>query len=238
MKATSKKFKTPPFKPNFENGGLWEYYKDLERQFENYLQYVPYLVGNEKTYSYRLADLILSIGAHIDSTFKEIARYPDFEKKYPGILINSKGKQKNTTIWDYYDLSEEYSLPAKRVWFKRLPERQEIHPFRDYQKKIDKKGKEVIVCPNWWNVYNGVKHKFKDNFGKATLRVARNALAGAFLLNVVHIPGALRLCEYGLVTNSVGNRVRPCSSFEHNLIAKMKPNKHVETSVFAYDYNQ
>lgn len=103
-----------PFKPNFDKGGLWEYYKDLERQFENYLQYVPYLVGNETTYSYRLANLILGIGAHIDSAFKEIAKYPDFEKRYPGILKSAKGKTRKPTIWDYYVLSEEYDLPSKK----------------------------------------------------------------------------------------------------------------------------
>jgi hypothetical protein len=53
------------FNPTFENGGFWEYYKDLERQFENFLNYVPYLKDNENTYSFRLANLLLSIGAWI-----------------------------------------------------------------------------------------------------------------------------------------------------------------------------
>jgi len=66
------------FNPTFENGGYWEYYKDLERQFENFLDYVPYLEGNEKTYSFRLASILLSIGSHVDSAFKEMSKYPDF----------------------------------------------------------------------------------------------------------------------------------------------------------------
>lgn len=40
------------FKPTFENGGFWEYYKDIEHQFENFLEYVPYLKGNKGTYSF------------------------------------------------------------------------------------------------------------------------------------------------------------------------------------------
>jgi len=51
------------FKPNFDNGGFWDYYKDIERQFESFLEYVPYLKDNENTYSFRLANIILAIGA-------------------------------------------------------------------------------------------------------------------------------------------------------------------------------
>ena len=41
------------FNPTFENGGFWEYYKDLERQFEEFLEYVPYLEENENTSFFR-----------------------------------------------------------------------------------------------------------------------------------------------------------------------------------------
>ena len=41
----SDKDKPSCFTPTFENGGYWEYYKDLEGQFENFLESVPYLSG-------------------------------------------------------------------------------------------------------------------------------------------------------------------------------------------------
>jgi len=87
------------FEPTFENGGYWEYYKDLERQFESFLEYVPFLDGNENTYSFRLANLILSIGAHIDSAFKEVAKTQPFT---PNTLIleNADGTpKKKITFW-------------------------------------------------------------------------------------------------------------------------------------------
>ncbi len=62
----------------FEIGNFWELYKDLERQFEDFLEYVSYLEGNEETYSFRLANLILGIGGYVDSAFKEMARYQDY----------------------------------------------------------------------------------------------------------------------------------------------------------------
>jgi hypothetical protein len=184
--------KEPIFAPTFENGGFWEYYKDLERQFENYLEHVPYLQGNENTYSFRLANLILAIGAYVDSAFKEIARYTEFSKKYPQLFQQvSEGKP---TIGDYYPLSLEYKLPKREVFFKCLPERQRIKPFLEFEKV----GKS-LKTPDWWGVYNGVKHRFKESFRQANLQNVRNALSGAFLLNAIHIPSAVRLVELGIL---------------------------------------
>ena len=112
----SEKERPPKFIPTFENGGYWEYYKDLERQFENFLEQVPYLKGNEVTYSFRLANLILAIGAHIDSALKEIAAYPFFSSNYPDMLNPkiekgpNKGKPRKPSITDYYPISEKYNL--------------------------------------------------------------------------------------------------------------------------------
>ena len=118
--------KEKSFKPTFENGGYWEYYKDLERQFEKFLEFVPYLSGNEETYSFRLANQILAIGAHIDSAFKEMFRYSDFSKKYPEILQKIDDEKAN--IKDYRELEKEYCLSTREVAFKRLPERETVIP--------------------------------------------------------------------------------------------------------------
>ena len=99
-------------KDAFEDGYFWEYYMDLERQFIEYLNFVPYLEGNEKTYSFRLANLILSIGAHTDSAFKEIAKFHEFSDKYPDMTNpkNRKGEPRYPNIRDYYPIESEYSL--------------------------------------------------------------------------------------------------------------------------------
>lgn len=185
----SGKNRQPKFIPIFENGGYWEYYRDLERQFENFLDFVPYLPGNEKTYSFRLADLLYAIGAHIDSAFKEVAKYPEFFTKYPEILRKSR-----PSIVDYFSIAEEYRLHQRKVMFKCLPEREQVIPYQQYLKI----GNEVKT-PSWWQAYNRVKHHFSKNFQKANLQNTRDALAGAFLLNIIHIPAYIRLIEYRLV---------------------------------------
>ncbi len=182
--------KIEKFKPTFENGGFWEYYRDLERQFEDFLEYVPYFAGNKGTYSFRLANLMLNIGAHIDSAFKEVAKYPLLAEKYPDVLRKvTKGE---ANIVDYFFLANEYSFSEREIIFKCLPARVILVPYKDYVRKGGR-----LSTPNWWRVYNKVKHEFSDNFQKATLRTTRDALAGAFLINACHIPSAMRLCEYG-----------------------------------------
>jgi hypothetical protein len=239
--------KEQDFKPDFENGGFWEYYKDLERQFESFLEYVPYLKGNENTYSFRLANILLAIGAHIDSALKKIAEDPSFSTKYPK-MINPTGKNPKTNeeeprlqnINDFYPLSEEYKLYEKVVSFKRLPDREPITPFEEYRKEIGK-------VPYWWTAYNKVKHHFTENFKeKANLKTVRDALAGAFLINVIFEPATIRLAEYGLVkfkfsryghcekqlTFSRGS----CSQFKGLIEPDYAFDCLIETPIFMYEY--
>lgn len=228
----------PHFTPIFENGGYWEYYRDLERQFEDFLEFVPYLSGNENTYSFRLANLILAIGAHVDSAFKEMARYPEFLTKYPLILLGQNGKSKKPTILDYYDLAVEYELPRRVVMFKRLPERERLMPFQQYAKVGG-----TMETPNWWKIYNGVKHHFGENFEKANLQNTRDALAGAFLLNIIHTPAYIRLIEYRIVTPDPIRRTEFTlkAGWQERIKEFVKKDKRfgfIETPLFSYKYHE
>jgi hypothetical protein len=95
--------------------------------------------------------------------------------------------------------------------------------------------------------YNDVKHDISNNLSRATLNAVRDALAGAFLLNAVHIPSALRLYDYGeLQTRMVSDsspgiycEIGSSIGWIKNLIIKKeKFMGDVETSVFKYDYDQ
>ena len=230
------------FKPSFENGGFWEYYKDLERQFEEFLNYVPYFQKNENTVSFRLANLIVAIGSYVDSAFREIASYSDFVKKYPSILRTARGKIRTTRISDYYVLAEEYSLEDKEVEFKCLPERERIKPFAQYVRISGK-----VASPNWWQVYNGIKHHFRDNLENANLKNAKEALGGAFLLNAVHTPSALRLYDYGILKTRMPieqspGRFKKIGSARFQIKESLENRQQfigdIETNLFRYDYWQ
>ena len=237
------------FNPTFENGGYWEYYKDLESQFENFLLYVPYLEGNENIYSFRLANLILGIGAYIDSALKEVANDSYFSSKYP-LMQNpiyqkgiNKGKPRNAVIYDYYPVSDEYQLCDKFVIFKCLPKREAISPFSDFRLEAGKK-----KVPYWWTTYNKVKHDFSKNFKKAKLKTVRDALAGAFLLTAIHDPSSLRLFNFGLIRPKYPPKAMwetVYDTFKGNEIYPDRP-KNVnifnpfvlETPIFLYDYEK
>lgn len=144
------------FKPTFENGGFWELYKDLERQFEDFLTYVPYLQGNQKAYSFRLLNLILSVGGHIDSAFKEMARFPKFseDEKCKEILKRASERSGifSTAVTTFDNI---YKISSRKIYFKRLPERELVIPFSRSAK--------------WWHFYGDLKHEISLNLEYASL---------------------------------------------------------------------
>lgn len=147
----------PGFVSTFGNGGFWELYKDLERQFEDFLNYVPYLDGNEKTYSYRLFNLLLGIGGYIDSAFKEMARFPKFSEDRDCQLILERARNKQGIFDSAINaFGRIYPILGGKVIFKRIPEREFTTPFSEPQE--------------WWTYYNNVKHEISFNLKDANLK--------------------------------------------------------------------
>lgn len=232
---------------NFEKGIFWELYQDLERQFQNFLEYVPYLPGNETVYSFKLLNLILSIGGHVDSAFKEMARYPEFSndeecQEILRILKKSEERKKEgkapipVSIRNSLKVFErQYELSKKIVIFKRLPDREDVTPFKPVNPETH--------GPEWWEVYNELKHDVGVNIEKANMRVTLDALAGAFLLNVIHTPAYLRLIEYrivkpeltGRVTYSLGPGWREKMK---EWVKKKRISGVVQTPLFIYNYEE
>jgi hypothetical protein len=227
-------------KDDFEAGMFWELYCDLEAQLEDFLDYVPYLPGNENTYSFRLLNLILSIGGHVDSAFKEMARYPMFSdntdcQEILNILEESEqrkreGKSPRTVpiCLPLKAFETEYGISKLEVVFIGSPEEEKIIPFKPFNSETSE--------PQWWGLYNKLKHDLGINLKEATLQNALHALSGAFLLNVVHRPAILLLNDYGLI-----DRI---DMFRHQLeevISKRQMQGlwgHVQTPLFIYDYEQ
>jgi len=234
-------------KDNFENGVFWELYNDLERQLQNFLEYVPYLPGNEQVRSFKLLNLILSIGGHVDSAFKEMARYPKLSKKKCQEILKilkeseankQKGKAPKTVpiSLSLKAFGKEYRLDKEKVLLKCLHGRRMITPFQPFNLKTK--------APKWWNVYNSLKHDVGLNLEEANLENTTLALAGAFLLNVRHISGALRLFDFGILKTwdeekffgIPANEVFLKDQLE-DIIGKNSP-CFVETSIFLYNYGR
>jgi len=120
---------------------------------------------------------------------------------------------------------------------KTIPsQRQKIKPFEPFNRKTQ--------APFWWDIYNHTKHDLHEYFEKVTLRQTRDALAGAFLLNVIYEPASLRLLKYGLLKP----KYRPegfeiiYPTFKGHEIYPETPKGEtenpftIETPLFIYDY--
>jgi len=212
-------------KDGFEKGVFWELFKDLESQFQRFLEYVPYFDENKNVRSFKLLNLILSIGGYVDSAFKEMARYPDFSEddNCREILQKLEMSEENikegkapitVPIWlSLMAFENIYKLSEKQVIFKRIPQRKTIIPFKPHNLETNE--------PKWWGIYNGLKHDLKVNISEANLQNTLHALASAFLLNAVHRPSALRLFSYRVL------RVQYTAADSFNTMSPTKSNMKV-----------
>ena len=240
-------------KDNFENGYFWELYRDLESRFETFLEYVPYLEGNEQTYSFKLLNLILSIGGHVDSALKEMIRYKllPTNKRISNIRLRlqrwenawTKGIKRNPK--DFVNMPElleifetEYNLSQKKVIYKILPKRQKRKPFNDVKNEPTR---------GWWGIYNGLKHDVAIALKEANLKNTWDALGCAFLLNVTHQPGLDRLWEYHLLKidstyQGVGKSARTQGINQSHLwnigAEGTTMPLFIETNLLKYEYDQ
>lgn len=194
---------------------------------------------------------MLSIGGHVDSAFKEMAKYPRFSnnsdcQEILDRITESETRLRNgespipVPIWlPLRAFETEYGLSNKKVMFKCLPERDPVTPFSPFVPKIN--------APEWWSIYNGLKHAFSENVEKANLKNTRDALAAAFLLNVIHYSAILRLYDHSLLLFPIpASKIRkidgtmsiPRHKLENYLNKKLKFDGEIETDLFLYCYNQ
>lgn len=195
---------------SFENGYFWELYIDLEHQLRDFLEYVPYLPENENVYSFKLLNMILSIGGHVDSALKEMIRYRGLAVNDEVVKIRKKLENCEEAFAekrkpDYTDMvsmfrafrvfEASHSLSTRKVEYKILPQRQTHEPFMAINSEPSR---------GWWSIYNGLKHDVASALKEATLRNAWDALACAFILNVAHQPAMERLWKHHQLMHDTG----------------------------------
>jgi hypothetical protein len=182
----------------FDDGFFWNNYKSIEFDFLEFLEFVPYHKSNLKVYSPKLTGLLLQIGGYIDSAFKDMANYFNTNAEYrkkDGTLGRCKTSKIIANVKDAYCVFETvYSLSSNngghmiaKLDFGDV----ELHPFQGFS--------SVFKSPEWWSAYNKVKHQYSLHYEKASLNNVLEALAGAFLLNVVHYPSIELLWQLGIL---------------------------------------
>jgi len=152
-------------------------YRYLENLLEDFLDYVPLDMAHLDVYSLKLVSIIIETGHEILSSF-ELNVFPnrigfkdDFDEARKKLLEKEKSlrkKNQSLTYTHYFDfLNKSMNLSTKTVEIMGL--NVYIQPFKeDY--------------PEWWNVYNKLKHDKYSNLKKATMKNALKALAALTLL--------------------------------------------------------
>lgn len=194
----------------------------------------------------------MSIGGYVDSAFKEMARYQGFANdigcsKIRKILQESEsniqaGKAPKTVPINLcLSVFEKiYEISHREVVIKTLPKSTNIvRPFEPYHPKTK--------APIWWIAYNELKHDIGAKYLEATPRITYEALAGAFLLNAIHFPSAIRLYNYDILKIQIPFRSEPskysmtqisCDTFQDILKSGQGFSGFAESPLFKYFYSQ
>lgn len=145
-----------------------QWFEMLEEDIVDYMKSVPPMGDNMKTFSPRLATLIIESGGLIDSIFRHYS---------PSTKTFSDNKTRKKDDYNINDFAEIHGPIIKDdiVILLQAPP-SFIAPFSVWS---DPKYFRS-TCPPWWQVHNDLKHSRIDNLSSATLDIALNSLAALF----------------------------------------------------------
>ncbi|PHS65862.1 MAG: hypothetical protein COB12_06455 [Flavobacterium sp.] len=166
----------------FGNGETYEQYQIIEQDFIDFIKIIPINDKNHlKIHSPVLRDIIIRCCVQIEDFFKEWAKYECVNNQSSSLFkqyhkIDKKTQEiRGARNWNFsdYHIIIYSKLISKQLHVRPLEEN--IEPFQNWT--------EPKRIPNWWNVYNGLKHDGINNKKKANLSVALNSLGALFLLH-------------------------------------------------------
>lgn len=163
---------------------FWPIYKKLESEFMEISYYISIDKRQLKTYSIKIADLILRTVSECENISKELCKKEKVKYK------DKKGKIRSHVNFHEYisELDRIYDLKSKHVSciFENLKENtfdSKHMPFRRETTKIKGQEKEIW---KWYHSYNLIKHDRIKYFKEANIENLINGLAALFLLNLYY----------------------------------------------------
>jgi hypothetical protein len=142
-------------------------YEEYERRFAEFLRVVPYDAHNKDSWSPLLVDLLLGVCGLLDSMFRHIS--PDLYKPKAGKPI----KHKDLNITHYREqFSCDWRLDHARTLVLISPPKV-LRPFQVWHGGTES-------APDWWKLYNDVKHDRLNKMHLGTADAALEALCGMF----------------------------------------------------------
>jgi hypothetical protein len=206
----------------------WQHCLLLEKGLLQLLEYVPIDPSmpkeNLSMSSPKLVDIFTKACFLLEAAFKGISNDPT-ERVVRFLLtsnsswsknllngLNCSGKETKLDICDFLSFYEQYCSLSKLkpriryfghisdVW---INEMLISHPFGTMKTK----GDCVTEPPDWWTVYNKIKHNFYSYPRLLTLEITLVALAGLISFTAV-VPQVRRLlCDHGFIKDDSGKPV-------------------------------
>jgi len=163
----------------------WLDYLKLEEELISFMKIIPPHDQNKNVWSHQLANMLIIIATRLESFIKSSLSSKIWEvidehtDNFPlNILHEIKAKKKH--LWNIKDYKKFYNN------FFRLDSHFVCNKTRGYEKIIPYAEWENDNSPSWWKSYNDLKHDYYSNMPSATLDVVFNALAGFFLIFIIH----------------------------------------------------
>ncbi len=144
----------------------WKYYLMLENHFIKSLEFVELHIDNFNTFSNGYAQLIQSIGAELDSVFKEYCQF-------------DTGSRKTIDNYARYILSHTPNIINQKILI--LGYDIEIQPFQNWD------ATKPSGSLKWWTAFTDVKHNRYDKLKQANLENVLNILGALYLVEMVYL---------------------------------------------------
>lgn len=146
----------------------WNYFLAIERDFDVLSRYIHFSKDNEGAYSIELAKIIMASAQEVDVVMKLLCKLVDTEFKGDNIY-----KYREKIVKEFPEFTEE-AVEIKRYGLS----------FRPWKNWGATGG--AGDSPEWWRANNGIKHNRADEFKKANLKNAANALGGLLIAVAYH----------------------------------------------------
>lgn len=181
----------------FGSGDTYEQYQVIEQDFIDFIKIIPLNDHkNLEVCSPVLRDLIIRCCVQIEIFFKEWAKY---------ICSESESNE----FWELYNVIDKKSQNPKGVrnwtfknyyYFINNVSRRKLH-VRDLDKDINPfENWTAESPPNWWKVYNSIKHSGAESKRESNLEIALYSLAALFQLHCANDKSRKYLEQYLSIT--------------------------------------
>jgi hypothetical protein len=186
----------------FTEGRAWADFESLETQMDELELYVTIEPHNARTYSRKISLMLFQAASQVETFFKQALLDNSLDQSTQidlAKLAECRTKLQNDAqikISEFRDVFDPlYQLSRWHVNIGRpFLQYGEIQPFLSFSRK---------QSPSWWRAYNKVKHDMFNNRIEGKLENLLQAMAGLFLLNVLHRPNQPVLILKDVIRNGV-----------------------------------